>query len=105
MNNDPELINDQHHLDKYTAFCQLYGISDIKSVVQLYDIYELVSFLPAYPNESDKKALQQLIGVSSSSGYMDYTKSTNTFELIMQWQEQTGKFDQHAMKFEDFNER
>lgn len=103
MEQDPELVNDQHHLAKYEAFCTLYGIEEVKTVVKMYDIYELVSFLPAFPSESDKEALQGIIGASAASGYMDYARSTNTFELIMQWQEKTGKFDQHAIKFKDLN--
>ncbi|MGB0523445.1 MAG: hypothetical protein ACPGJS_10825 [Flammeovirgaceae bacterium] len=103
MLNDSDLINDQHHLDKYQAFCDLYEIQDIKTVVRLYDIYELVAFFPASPSDSDKKALQELIGTQTPAGYLDYTRSTNTFELVMKWQEKTGKFDDTAISFNDFS--
>jgi hypothetical protein len=94
-----ELKHDQHHLDKYRAFCDLYGIEDFVQFVRLYDIYELVSFLPAQPTEAEKRLLNELNGAVAESGYLDYQRSTNTFELIMQWQERTGNFDRHALSF------
>ena len=86
------LEHDQHHLDKYKAFAELYGIEDLETFVRLYDIFELVSFMPSEPTEAQKKALQELIGVEAPFGYMDYYRSGNTFELVMQWQEKTGDF-------------
>jgi|GEM_PF-2034954 len=93
------LVNDQHHLDKYRAFCELYEIIDFVQFVQLYDIYELVSFLPAQPTAQEKQWLNELNGAIAESGYLDYQRSTNTFELIMQWQERTGNFDRHSISF------
>ncbi|MCU0450504.1 MAG: hypothetical protein MUC97_11790 [Bernardetiaceae bacterium] len=93
------LPHDQHHLDKYRAFCELYGITNLTEFVRLYDIYELTCFLPAQPTEAQKLALQAVLGAMAESGYLDYQRSNNTFELIMQWQERTGNFDQHALNF------
>lgn len=74
-----------------TQFCKAYGIEDIDKFLSLYDIGELILFLPPCPTESEKKALQQLLGIQGVTyGYMDWVKSNNTFELIMQWREQTG---------------
>ena len=57
MENDLE--HDKHHLDKYKAFCELYGIADWQKMVKLYDIFELVKFpLPPNPTEKEKTALQ-----------------------------------------------
>ncbi len=93
---DPkEFPNDRDRLPLYEDFCQRYGIRDYSTVIKLYDVDELNSFLPPKPSQEDRQALQNLIGVQSSSGYVDYARSTNTFELIMQWQEKTGNwFDQ-----------
>ncbi|MEM1134321.1 MAG: hypothetical protein AAGI07_00680 [Bacteroidota bacterium] len=81
--------NDQHHLDKYKAFCELYELDDFEKIIKNYDIFDLVSFFPARPTTYEKNALQNLIGVVTESGYMDYQKTNNTFELIMQWREKT----------------
>jgi hypothetical protein len=81
--------NDAHHWQDYVNFCQRYGISDVENFVKLYDIYELTAFMPPYPTEKEKKVLQELVGVQTESGYMDYQRSNNTFELIMQWREKT----------------
>jgi hypothetical protein len=93
------LPHDQHHLDKYRAFCELYGIADVTEFVRLYDIYELTCFLPAQPTAAEKSALHQVLGAIAESGYLDYQRSNNTFELIMQWQERTGNFNRHALQF------
>jgi hypothetical protein len=72
-------------------FCQLYGIQDMDSLDRLYEIDELILFLPPYPSDTEKKILQELLGLQGETyGYMDWIKSNNTFELIMQWREQTG---------------
>ena len=83
---------DSHLVEKYKAFAEKYGITDLEKFVKLYDVFELVSFLPANPSEEDKRVLQELVGVEAPFGYMDYYRSGNTFELIMQWQEKTGNF-------------
>ena len=101
MNDD--LKHDKHHLDKYQAFCSLYGIEDWEKVVQLYDIFELVSFFPAHPTEEEKKALQEVLGATAESGYMDFKRSNNTFELVMQWQEKTESWDHTAIGFKEMN--
>lgn len=92
MESNDQFEHDQHHLDKYKAFAELYGIDDLEKLIKLYDIFELVSFLPANPTEKQKQLLQELIGVEAPLGYMDYYRSGNTFELIMQWQEKSGDF-------------
>ncbi len=71
-----------------TQFCTAYGITDTATFDKLYEVEEVVLFLPPTPTEKEKKALQQLIGLTGVSyGYMDYVKSNNTFELIMQWKD------------------
>jgi hypothetical protein len=78
------------------TFCQRYEIEQVEKVADLYEIDELLAFLPTYPTDSEKKALQALLGVvwiDSFYGYLDWQKSTNTFELIMQWREKTGNYD------------
>ncbi len=72
-------------------FCKAYGIDDPASIARLYEWDEIILFLPPYPTEFEKRAFHQLLGVQGETyGYMDYVKSNNTFELIMQWREQTG---------------
>ncbi len=69
-------------------FCTAYGITDITTFDKLYEVEEIVLFLPPHPTEAEKNALQGLIGLEGVTyGYMDYVKSNNTFELIMQWKE------------------
>lgn len=70
-----------------------YGIDDVVHLHRLYEVRELLLFLPEYPTEAERTALQQVMGATAVSGYMDYDRSTNTFELIMQWQEQLGRFE------------
>ncbi len=82
--------NDRHHIDMYKSFAEEWHISDLESLVKYYDIYELRTFLPETPTQAEKQTLGDLIGVTTPSGYMDYQKSNNTFELIMQWREKTG---------------
>jgi hypothetical protein len=86
------LKHDLHHIDKYKAFCDLYEIENFEQFVKLYDIYELVAFLPANPTADDKKILNSLNGTHIESGYTDYQRSNNTFELIMLWQEKKDDF-------------
>ncbi len=69
-------------------FCTAYGITDTATFDKLYEVEEVVLFLPPNPTEKEKKALQELIGLKGVTyGYMDYVKSNNTFELIMQWKD------------------
>ena len=98
MEHPESLRHDKHHLAQYKAFCELYEIEDLESFVRLYDIFELVSFMPANPTTEEKKVLNELVGTRTESGYMDYQRSNNTFELIMQWQERTGNFG-HELPF------
>ncbi len=77
---------------EFLAFCQRYQLADTERVAKLYEIEELLMYLPAEPKPEEQAALQKLIGVEGVSGYMDYIKSGNTFELIMQWREATGNF-------------
>jgi len=85
--------NDKHQLQQYQAFAELYEIEDFEQFVKMYDVFELVSFMPAQPTARERKLFNELLGASAESGYMDYQRSNNTFELIMQWQEQSGRFD------------
>jgi hypothetical protein len=75
----------------HALFCKAYEIQDMESLDRLYEIDELILFLPPQPTDSEKRILQELIGLQGETyGYMDWVKSNNTFELIMQWREQTG---------------
>ena len=70
------------------SFATTYGITDIATFDKLYEVEELALFLPANPTEVEKQALQELIGIQGLTyGFMDYVKSNNSFELIMQWKE------------------
>jgi|GEM_PF-1962251 len=76
--------------EKVLTFCRIYGITDVVQFNDLYEIDEIVLFLPPNPTESEKTALQELAGVQGITyGFMDYIKSNHTFELIMQWREKT----------------
>jgi len=81
--------------EKYNAFAQAYKLEQehIKAIQEKYEIDELLSFLPAKPNASESQSLKNLIGVTTESGYLDYQKSNNTFELIMQWREQNNRWE------------
>jgi len=79
--------HDQHHINDYKRFSEKWGGLDLTKLVTYYDIYELTAFLPPNPSDKEKEILQKLIGTTSPSGYLDYQKSNNTFELIMQWRE------------------
>jgi hypothetical protein len=80
------LMNESH-----LQFCEAYGIVDTRLFNQLYEIDEVILFMPLQPSPREKEALQSLLGVQGETyGYMDYVKSNNTFELIMQWRELTG---------------
>lgn len=85
----------EKNINGYALFCQRWNIDDVQKVEQLYHLEDLKSFLPDEPTEKDKIALNSVLGASFDNfyGYMDYQKSTNTFELIMQWREKTGKFE------------
>lgn len=91
---------EKHRIDRYQNFAALYKLSDQKfeQFVALYDIAELESFMPSKPSLKERQVFSELIGVQGVKGYMDYIKSNNTFELIMQWQEQTNNFN-HAIFF------
>jgi hypothetical protein len=84
--------HDQHHLEKYIQFFEKWELQDFENFVKYYDIYELTAFLPPNPSSKEKETLKNLIGTTTESGYLDYQKSNNTFELIMQWREKTGNF-------------
>ncbi|SDK40927.1 hypothetical protein SAMN05421823_102666 [Catalinimonas alkaloidigena] len=85
--------SEQHRLPAYLAFADRYDIQDVATFIRLYDIDELTCFLPATPTDEEKRVLNALIGVEGVTyGYLDWIKSNNTFELLMQWQEQTGRY-------------
>ena len=91
---------EKHRIERYRNFASLYKLPDEKfeQFVELYEVDELESFMPPQPNRKERQIFRELIGVRGTEGYMDYIKSNNTFELIMQWQEQTGNFG-HAIFF------
>lgn len=94
----PEL----HRIHQYQDFAGRYGIGGEAFIrlVELYEIDDLESFLPALPAEAEKEALRTLIGVvGEGAAYMDWVKAGNTFELIQQWQELTGNHEQTALLF------
>jgi hypothetical protein len=86
-------------LAQYRNFCERYEIDNFELFVALYDISEIESFMPPHPDPAEKQALNELVGTTGVAGYMDYIKSNNTFELIMQWQEKTGSHQQNAIFF------
>lgn len=79
-------------LDRYHQLADKWAIEDFDRLVELYDVDQLQQALPPEPNEEDRKTLNRLIGVTGEAGYIDQIKSGNTFELIMQFQENTGRF-------------
>lgn len=90
-------LNEEHWLAQYRAFAELYEVEKFDQLVALYNVYELTCFMPANPTAAEKQIFNNLIGVTTESGYMDYQRSNNTFELIMQWQEKCGRFDDLAL--------
>ncbi|QHT68240.1 hypothetical protein GXP67_17130 [Rhodocytophaga rosea] len=77
-------------MNAHARFCQAYEIEEVELLGRLYEIDELILFLPPQPTVEEKKILQALLGLQGETyGYMDWVKSNNTFELIMQWREQT----------------
>ncbi|MCS7018169.1 MAG: hypothetical protein RMJ87_03465 [Cytophagales bacterium] len=96
--------NEAHWIEQYRAFADLYEVEKFDELVALYHVYDLICFLPATPTAEDKQVFNSLIGVTAESGYMDYQRSNNTFELIMQWQERRGNYDRHALSFRIANE-
>ena len=80
------LMNESH-----LRFYETYGIADTRLFSQLYEMDEVILFMPPQPSLREKEALQSLVGIQGETyGYMDFVKSNNTFELIMQWRERTG---------------
>ncbi|WP_448518161.1 hypothetical protein [Rhodoflexus sp.] len=91
--------NEDHWLAQYRAFAEIYEVEKFDQLVALYNVYDLICFLPAQPTAEQKRIFNSLIGVTAESGYMDYQRSNNTFELIMQWQEESGSFDNYTLPF------
>ena len=91
MQKDP-LALEKHRLERYVSFSKAYQIQDFDIFVELYDIDELAIFMPIVPSEKEIQIFNELIGTIGTPGYMDYEKSNNTFELIMQWREKTGNY-------------
>ena len=76
--------------EAHQQFCEAYGIEDPPYFAKLYELDEIVLFLPSRPSEEERDALLNLIGLQGETyGFLDYAKSNNTFELIMQWREAT----------------
>jgi hypothetical protein len=100
MSDYPEkspFIYERPRMKRYQAFAARYAVNDLETLVALYDIDNLESFLPPQPNEFERKVFNQLLGTKGVVGYMDYTKEHNTFELIMSWQELTQNHDLNAI--------
>ena len=79
--------NETHRISRYRTFARLYDIQQFDLFVSLYDIDELMSFMPTNPSFQQKATLNDLIGVTANSSYLDYEKSNNTFVLIRGYQE------------------
>lgn len=79
--------NETHRISRYRTFARLYDIQQFDLFVSLYDIDELMSLMPTNPTHEQKHTLNDLIGVTASSSYLDYEKSNNTFTLVRNWQE------------------
>lgn len=100
--------NALHHerlrLKDYERFANLYSIPDeqFRLFVHLYDIDELSANMPEYPTVQQREALQKVLGAEGISAYLDYYKTANTFELVMQWQEELDDFSRHAISYKDF---
>ncbi|MBC7920605.1 MAG: hypothetical protein H7Z75_05885 [Ferruginibacter sp.] len=77
--------------EAHRQFCEAYGIEDPSHFARLYELDEVILFLPPRPSEEERNALLNLVGLRGETyGFLDYVKSNNTFELIMQWREATG---------------
>lgn len=102
--------NALHHerlrLKDYERFAELYSIPEerFRLFVHLYDIDELQAAVPEYPTVAQREAFNKVLGAEGVSAYLDYYKTANTFELVMQWQEELDDFSRHAMSFNDFSE-
>ena len=81
--------NETHRISRYQTFSRLYQIKHFDLFVSLYDIDELLNFMPTNPNSMQKHVLNELIGVRGAAAYLDYEKSNNTFELITRFQQKT----------------
>lgn len=76
----------------YEDFARRYELTDPAQLAHLYDINELNDFLPPEPTKEQKSIVQNLVGLEGvPSGYIDYQRSNNTFELLMQYTEATGQ--------------
>jgi hypothetical protein len=78
---------DRDNISDYAAFAEAYGIEDLQQLVQLYDIHELRMALPQQPTTEQAQALRSCLGATGNAVYLDYYRSNNTFELIMQYHE------------------
>ena len=88
--NFPEF--EKHRQAAYEDFARRYSLADPAKLASLYDINELNDFLPPSPTDDQKAIISRLVGLEGvPSGYIDYQKSNNTFELLMQYTEETGQ--------------
>ena len=89
---NPHYRYEAPRMDRYRQLAKKWAIEDFDRLVELYDVDQLQQALPTEPNEKDREVLNRLIGVTGEAGYIDQIKTGNTFELIMQFQETTGRF-------------
>ncbi len=80
---------------KHDIFIKNYALTELeqKTIENLYELNEIILFLPKNPTTSQVQSFKKILGVQIGSGYLDYQKSNNTFELIMQWREIEGIFE------------
>lgn len=83
------IFNETHRLSRYQTFAKLYSVKNIDLLMQLYDVDELMKLMPLNPSIKQKRAFNDLLGVRGASGYLDYQKSNNTFEIVTRWLEKT----------------
>lgn len=79
--------NDSERIEAYWDFAKIYEIPEDKfaDFVRLYDINELENAMPKSPNSFQKKLFTKLIGVEGNAVYLDYFRSNNSFEIVMQF--------------------
>ena len=91
---DPRPHPEHARMAAYHQFAERYAIDDFDTFLRLYDVHELMAYLPPHPTPVQREALNALIGTTGETyGYLDWIKSNNTFELIMRWQERTQYLD------------
>ncbi|MDX2283721.1 MAG: hypothetical protein NW241_06140 [Bacteroidia bacterium] len=91
---------ERHRIGQYYRFAEIYEVQQLDLLVRLYDVDDLEAFMPPAPSPLEKQVFNELLGVQGVSGYMDWEKSANTLELILQWQERTGNHGLTRIEFQ-----